>query len=126
AASSVVGGYLADRIGRKKLMILAALVFAASVLLIVTAHGFRPLLLGRALQGLSAGMIAVVIPLYLAECLPAALRGRGTAAFQLVLTIGIMIALGVGAYYTRTAAAAPSGNAGLLTAAQDHAWRAMF
>ncbi|HVW21394.1 MAG TPA: sugar porter family MFS transporter [Opitutaceae bacterium] len=126
AASSVVGGWLADRIGRKKVMIVAALVFAASVLLIVTAHGFRPLLFGRALQGLSAGMIAVVIPLYLAECLPARLRGRGTAAFQLVLTIGIMAAVGVGAFYTRGVDAAPAGDPAALAAAQDHAWRAMF
>ena len=126
AISSLVGGVLADALGRKKLMILAALVFAASVLLIVSAHGFGPLLFGRALQGLSAGMIAVVIPLYLAECLPAALRGRGTAAFQLVLTVGIMVAVGVGAFYTRGVDAVPAGDPAVLAAAQDHAWRAMF
>jgi sugar porter (SP) family MFS transporter len=126
AVSSLVGGVLAEAIGRKKLMVLAALVFAASVLLIVAARGFLPLLLGRALQGLSAGMIAVVIPLYLAECLPAALRGRGTAAFQLVLTVGIMIALGVGAHYTRAVEAAHVSDPVALTALQDHAWRAMF
>ncbi len=46
-------------------------------------------------------MIAVVIPLYLAECLPARIRGRGTATFQLMLTCGILIALAVGSHYTR-------------------------
>jgi MFS family permease len=124
--SSLVAGILADAIGRKKVMIAAALLFIVSVLLIVTAQGFVPLFLGRALQGLSAGMIAVVIPLYLAECLPAGLRGRGTATFQLILTTGIMIAIAVGAHYTRGVSAADAAEKGLLAIAQDHAWRAMF
>jgi SP family myo-inositol transporter-like MFS transporter 13 len=62
--------------------------------------GFGPLFAGRTLQGLSAGMIAVVIPLYLAESLPATIRGRGTAAFQLFLTIGILVSMAVGRHYT--------------------------
>lgn len=127
--SSLVAGALADLIGRRKLMIAAGLMFVASVVLIVIARSFVPLFLGRALQGLSAGMIAVVIPLYLAECLPAGIRGRGTAAFQLMLTTGILIALAVGSHYTKGVAAAElaaAGNAGLLLDAQDHAWRAMF
>jgi SP family myo-inositol transporter-like MFS transporter 13 len=123
--SSLVAGALADFIGRKRLMLLAAVLFLASVWLIVAAHGFAALVAGRTLQGLSAGMIAVVIPLYLAECLPAQIRGRGTAAFQLLLTIGILVSLAVGAHYARAVEAAAAQ--GLATvAAQDAAWRAMF
>lgn len=125
--SSLVAGACADVIGRKKLMIAAGALFLASVLLIVTAHGFVSLFLGRTLQGLSAGMIAVVIPLYLAECLPANIRGRGTAAFQLMLTVGILIAAAVGAHYTRGVEAVSSGAPPeTLLTAQDQAWRAMF
>jgi SP family myo-inositol transporter-like MFS transporter 13 len=127
--SSLVAGALADVLGRKKLMIAAALLFIASVVLIVIAKGFGPLFAGRALQGLSAGMIAVVIPLYLAECLPARIRGRGTAVFQLMLTTGILISLAVGAYFARevdTLSARSTLDAAALLAAQDKAWRAMF
>jgi sugar porter (SP) family MFS transporter len=123
--SSVVAGALADWIGRKRLMIAAAVLFLGSVAMIVSAHGFGPLLGGRTLQGLSAGMIAVVIPLYLAESLPAAIRGRGTACFQLFLTIGILIAMAVGRHYAARVEAlqvAPDA----LRSAQDGAWRAIF
>ena len=51
--------------------------------------GYGQLLLGRLLQGLSAGLIGVVVPLYLAECLGASTRGKGTGIFQWLLTLGI-------------------------------------
>lgn len=123
--SSLAAGALADLIGRKRLMVVAAVLFLASVALIVSAGGFALLFAGRTLQGLSAGMIAVVIPLYLAECLPPSIRGRGTATFQLLLTLGILISLGVGAHYTRQVEAIPVGG-DALRLAQDDAWRAMF
>jgi len=123
--SSLVAGTSADFIGRKKVMIAGAATFIVSVILIVAAHSFWPLFLGRGLQGLSAGMIAVVIPLYLAECLPAAIRGRGTAIFQLMLTAGILISLVVGFYYTRSVQVGGADGESLIRA-QDAAWRGMF
>ncbi|MBI2512087.1 MAG: sugar porter family MFS transporter [Opitutae bacterium] len=124
--SSLVAGAMADIIGRKRLMIAAGVVFLASVAMIVAAHGFAPLLAGRTLQGLSAGMIAVVIPLYLAESLPAAIRGRGTACFQLFLTVGILIAMAVGRHYTAQVEAMHDAAADALRHVQDAAWRSMF
>jgi MFS transporter, SP family, solute carrier family 2 (myo-inositol transporter), member 13 len=127
--SSLVAGVLADWLGRKKMMIISGLLFVASVALIVSSHGFVPLFLGRLLQGVSGGFIAVVVPLYLAECLGAQIRGRGTAIFQFMLTFGIVIAALTGTYYAQQAEAAiraAAGNATLIRAAQDHAWRAIF
>ncbi len=127
--SSLVAGVFSDLIGRKRMMLLSGLLFVASVVLIVASQGFGSLLLGRLLQGMSGGVIAVVVPLYLAECLSAESRGRGTAIFQLMLTAGIVIAAAAGFYYTRQAEAtiaAAAGNAGLVRAAQNHAWRGMF
>src|SRR5882757_629982 len=127
--SSLVAGILADWLGRKKMMIISSLLFVASVALIVSSHGFIPLFLGRLLQGVSGGFIAVVVPLYLAECLGAQIRGRGTAIFQFMLTFGIVIAALTGTYYAQQAEAAiraAAGNATLIRAAQDHAWRAIF
>ena len=78
---------------------------------------------------MSGGVIAVVVPLYLAECLSAGTRGRGTAVFQFMLTIGIVLASIVGLAYTHqaeAAIAAAAGNAALITAADNAAWRNMF
>ncbi len=127
--SSLVAGFLADWWGRKKMVILSGFLFVSSVILIVLSHGFVPLLLGRLLQGLSGGVIAVVVPLYLAECLSAGTRGRGSAIFQFMLTFGIVTAALTGLYYIHQAEAliaAAGGNAELVRAAQDHAWRGMF
>ena len=127
--SSLVAGVLADWFGRKKMMIVSGLMFVASVGLIVISQGFVPLLLGRLLQGASGGVIAVVVPLYLAECLNAKHRGKGTVVFQFMLTVGIVIAALTGWYYTRMTEAtitAAAGNPVLIRAAQDHAWRGMF
>ena len=127
--SSLVAGVLADWLGRKKMMIVSGLLFVVSVGLIVVSQGFVPLFLGRLLQGFSGGVIAVVVPLYLAECLGANNRGRGTAIFQFMLTFGIVIASVVGWFYTRqaeAAIAAAAGNQDLILAAANHAWRGMF
>jgi SP family myo-inositol transporter-like MFS transporter 13 len=127
--SSLVAGVLADWLGRKRMMIVSGLMFVASVGLIVISQGFVPLFCGRLLQGASGGVIAVVVPLYLAETLGARDRGKGTAVFQFMLTLGIVIAAVTGWYYTEraeAAIAAAGGSAVLIRAAQDHAWRGMF
>jgi MFS transporter, SP family, solute carrier family 2 (myo-inositol transporter), member 13 len=127
--SSLAAGVLADWFGRKKMMIVSGLLFVVSVMIIVLSQGFVSLFLGRLLQGMSGGVIAVVVPLYLAECLSARSRGRGTAIFQFFLTFGIVLASLIGWYYTRqaeAAVAAAAGNAALIRAAQNHAWRSMF
>ena len=127
--SSLVAGFLADWFGRKKMVIVSGFLFIASVALIVLSQGFVPLLLGRLLQGISGGVIAVVVPLYLAECLSAETRGRGSAIFQFMLTFGIVAAALTGLYYIHQAEAvinAAAGNPTLIRAAQDHAWRGMF
>ncbi len=127
--SSLVAGFLADWLGRKTMVIVSGALFVISILLITSSHGFAPLFLGRLLQGISGGVIAVVIPLFLAETLNAASRGKGSGVFQLLLTVGIVIAALAGVYYTRHAEAAialAGGDAGLIHAAQEHAWRGMF
>jgi MFS family permease len=119
--SSLVAGILADWFGRKTMLVVSGLMFVASVGLIVISQAFLPLFLGRLLQGMSGGVIAVVVPLYLAECLSAKTRGQGTAIFQFMLTFGIVVAALVGLFYTQraeSAIAAAAGNAELIKAAQ--------
>ncbi len=127
--SSLLAGLLADWLGRKKMMIVSGLLFVVSVALIVGSRGFAVLLAGRLLQGMSGGVIAVVVPLYLAESLSAEKRGRGTAIFQFMLTFGVVVASLTGWYFIREATFAidaAHGNPWLIRAAEDHAWRSMF
>ncbi|WP_263418851.1 sugar porter family MFS transporter [Terriglobus albidus] len=127
--SSLIAGFMADWFGRKKMIIVSGVLFVLSIVLIVLSQGFWSLLFGRILQGLSGGIIGVVIPLHLAESLPPSTRGRGSAIFQFLLTLGIVVAAGIGVYYSRGAEqliAAANGNASIVHAAQDHAWRGMF
>jgi len=126
--SSLFAGALADLIGRKAAMLLAGALFTLSIPVIALAEGYTPLLLGRLLQGISGGLIGVVVPLYLAECLGADNRGRGTAMFQLLLTIGLVVAALIGLYQARTveAVAAAGSSAAAVFAAKDQAWRSIF
>ena len=125
--STLFAGLLADSMGRKRLMILSGVLFAASIPVIALSHGYEPLILGRLCQGISAGLIGVVVPLYLAECLAPEDRGQGTAMFQWLLTIGIVAAAGVGMYFSlRVEEVARLGNPQLLYAYKDHAWRSIF
>lgn len=127
--SSPVAGLLADWFGRKRMMVVSGLIFVVSIVLIVSSQNFVQLFSGRLLQGMSGGVIAVVVPLYLAETLKADLRGRGTAIFQFMLTFGIVMASLIGFYYTHhaeIAIAQAAGHPALILAAENHAWRSMF
>jgi len=125
--ATLFAGILADALGRKTLMIISGLLFVASIPIIAMSHGYTPLLLGRLLQGISAGLIGVVVPLYLAECLTPKSRGRGTAIFQWLLTLGIVASAVIAMYFSiRVAAVARQHNAAELFAYKNLAWRSIF
>src|ERR1700686_5762417 len=125
--STLFAGALADWIGRKPLMMLSGLLFVCSIPIIALSHGYQSLVLGRLLQGISAGLIGVVVPLYLAECLSASSRGKGTGIFQWLLTLGIVTAAVVGMFFSiRVEEVAKLGDAGRLLAFKDTAWRSIF
>ena len=125
--STLFAGVLADWMGRKLLMTLSGVLFVLSIPVIALAHGYEPLILGRLLQGISAGLIGVVVPLYLAECLAASNRGKGTGIFQWLLTLGIVTAALVGMFFSiRVEEVAKLGDAARLFAFKDTAWRSIF
>jgi MFS family permease len=125
--STLFAGLLADWMGRKSLMALSGVLFVISIPAIALSHGYGPLVLGRLLQGVSAGLIGVVVPLYLAECLSASTRGKGTGIFQWLLTLGIVAAAFVGMYFSiRVEEVAKLGDAARLFAFKDSAWRSIF
>ncbi|MBV8552135.1 MAG: MFS transporter [Acidobacteriaceae bacterium] len=125
--STLFAGALADWIGRKPLMVLSGLTFVVSIPIIALSHGYSPLFFGRLLQGISGGFIGVVVPLYLAECLAATNRGKGTGVFQWLLTLGIVAAALIGIYYSyRVAEVTRFADAATVFAFKDQAWRRIF
>jgi len=125
--STLFAGLLADWMGRKPLMIVSGLLFVCSIPMIALSHGYEALVLGRLLQGISAGLIGVVVPLYLAECLAATNRGKGTGIFQWLLTLGIVAAAVIGMYFSfRVEQVARLGDPARLFAFKDTAWRSIF
>jgi SP family myo-inositol transporter-like MFS transporter 13 len=125
--STLFAGVLADWMGRKWLMAASGILFVASIPIIALSHGYGYLVFGRLLQGVSAGLIGVVVPLYLAECLGASSRGKGTGIFQWLLTLGIVIAAVIGMYFSyRVADVAKLGDPARLLAFKDTAWRSIF
>lgn len=130
--STIFSGMLSDWLGRKKMMIISGVLFVISIPMIALAQGFTPLVLGRLLQGISAGFIGVAVPLYLAECLGASNRGKGTGVFQWLLTLGIcaaaLIAMGFSTWLGGIESAVEKGTATAqeLFNAKNLAWRSIF
>lgn len=123
--SSLFAGMLAEWLGRKKVIILSALLFTLSIPCICFSNGvFEFLMGGRILQGASAGLIGVVVPMYLAECLDANSRGKGTGMFQFLLTIGLVFAAVIGLVTTSLVGAADDMS--VAASSKVTAWQTIF
>jgi len=125
--STLFAGVLADWLGRKPLMNLCGVAFVIAIPMIALSHGYALLFFGRLLEGISGGLIGVVVPLYLAECLAASERGKGTAVFQWLPVSSMVFAALIGIYFSyQVMAVAYTGDAAALFAYKDHAWRNLF
>lgn len=122
--SSLFAGMLAEWLGRKKVIIISAFLFTLSIPVICTSASFEALMAGRILQGASAGLIGVVVPMYLAECLDASSRGKGTGMFQFLLTIGLVFAALIGLVTTKIVGAADDVT--IETVSKANAWKTIF
>lgn len=85
-------GPLADRYGRRKLLILAAILFLVGSSLSMVAMGFVSMVIARIILGLAVGSASALTPAYLAELAPADRRGSLGTMFQLMVTLGILLA----------------------------------
>ena len=89
---SLAGGELADRMGRKRTILTAGLLFTLGAAVQYLAPDTTVLVAGRLIVGAGVGVAAVAAPLYAAELAPASLRGRFVSGYQLAIAVGIFLA----------------------------------
>ena len=85
-------GWLADRIGRKKLLIVSALVFLVSAIMTGAFSTFGAFLVARFFGGIGIGIASGLSPMYIAEVAPSEIRGRLVSLNQMTIVIGILAA----------------------------------
>ena len=88
---AAVGGFLADRIGRRRLLMITAAVFGVGAIGAALASGTARLLAARIVAGAAIGIASFVAPLYISEIGPVDIRGKLVSINQVALTSGIVI-----------------------------------
>ena len=120
-----LAGLLADRFGRRQALLFAAAVFAAGVPVVGFSGADHTLMMaGFVAEGFGAGVAGVVMPLYLAEVVPADIRGKCTALFQLSMIVGILLSGLIGVALALGIGAADSES--VSSAAKTRCWKWVF
>lgn len=89
---AILAGMLSDKLGRKKVLIISAMLFLISAIGSSVPNSVSVLMIARVIGGLGVGMASMLSPLYISEYSPAPLRGRMVSLYQLAIVIGILIA----------------------------------
>ena len=92
ALGALVAGWLSSQLGRKRTLILGAVLFVGGSVLCGLAWTPHVLIVGRLVLGLAIGLASFTAPLYLAEIAPESIRGAMISLYQLMITIGILVA----------------------------------
>lgn len=92
AAGALAGGRMADVLGRRKLLIATAIIFAAGAIGCAEAHSVWVLVMSRIVVGIGIGLSSGTVPVYISEVSPAESRGWTVSLFQLAITVGILLA----------------------------------
>ncbi len=102
AVGALIGGKISDAIGRRKTIILLAIMFFVGVLFVIFSPGFEILVAGRIILGLAVGGASTVVPVYLAELAPYEIRGSITGRNELAIVLGQFTAFVVNAILGNT------------------------
>ena len=97
AAGAGSAGPLSDRLGRRNLILIAAVIFTIGAIGAGLAPGVGTLVLFRVVLGIAVGAAALIVPLYLSEIAPTEIRGAISSLNQLMITVGILLAFIVNA-----------------------------
>ena len=88
----LVAGMLSDFLGRKKTMLISALLFSISAIGCALCGDFAQLVIFRMIGGFGIGIVSIVSPIYISEVSPAEVRGTMVSLYQLFITIGFLLA----------------------------------
>ncbi|MDD5198657.1 MAG: sugar porter family MFS transporter [Terrimicrobiaceae bacterium] len=91
-AGTLISGFLSSRFGRRKTILISAIIFIVGSLLCAFAHSEHWLIAARFLLGIAVGVASFTAPLYLSEISPQVIRGSMISMYQLMITIGIVLA----------------------------------
>ena len=123
--ATITAGMLCDGLGRKRMIVASAAMFLVAIPIVCLSGGVLwAMMAGRILQGMSAGYMAVVMPMYLTEVLPPEIRGRGTGVFQFCLWVGLVGAALIGLVVAGWLGAADA--AGIAAETKELAWKVNF
>lgn len=86
-----VTGYFSDRFGRKKTLILSAVLFGVSAIFSAIPPNFEIFVLARILGGIGVGMASLMVPMYISEIAPAKTRGILVTFNSIAVTFGILV-----------------------------------
>jgi sugar porter (SP) family MFS transporter len=100
-AGALAAGALSDKFGRKRLLIVAALIFAVTSLGNALANDFTIFIAWRIFGGVAIGLASSLSPMYIAEIAPAPIRGKLVAINQLTVVIGILLAQSINWFLVR-------------------------
>lgn len=90
AVGAFVGGRLADRYGRKRVMVIASIMFAIGSVGTAFPFGLVAFMFWRLVGGFGIGLASMICPMYISEVAPAHLRGRLSSLFQFAIVTGIL------------------------------------
>ena len=88
----LVAGMLSDFLGRKKTMLISAVLFSISAIGCAASGNFTQLVIYRMIGGFGIGIVSIVSPIYISEVSPAHVRGSMVSLYQLFITIGFLLA----------------------------------
>ena len=93
---SIIGvltaGMMSDYLGRKKTMLIAAVMFSISAIGCAICNGFTQLVIYRMIGGFGIGVVSIVSPIYISEVAVAEKRGTLVSLYQLAITVGFLLA----------------------------------
>jgi SP family sugar:H+ symporter-like MFS transporter len=121
AAGAFVAGWLADKLGRRTILIIASLCFSGSALGAGFATSSLQFILVRVLGGLAVGAASVLAPAYISEVTPAKYRGRLSSIQQIAIITGL-----TGSFFSNYLLAHKAGGSTQILALGYEAWRWMF
>lgn len=91
-AGALLAGMWSDRYGRKKMLLLASVLFTISAIGVGMANGITGFIIYRIIGGFGIGIASNISPIYIAEVTPASIRGRFVSLNQLTIVLGILAA----------------------------------